>query len=214
MSTIKSGTHEWHLARQRAITATDAGDLCAPKGIGKAGLDAVQNIAAAWECSEPYITAETYAMRRGNELQPIVEGLILDAFTDYERIDLDFKYLNDDVNSFVASSFDLVVKNKEGRKYHFEIKCPEKPANHRAFLKMKSPADLKAINRDYFFQCIHELKVGEFDGCFFVSYHPNFQPDRQLTILTINPDEIKEDIALWEQRISEAVELLKKEMYE
>lgn len=87
-----------------------------------------------------------------------------------------------------------------------EIKCPFNPSKHIEFMMMKSPDDLLAINKQYYWQCQANLLFTGRRYIDFVSYDPRMSDLLKLKILRIEAD-IK-GLELLSTRISLASERL------
>lgn len=87
-----------------------------------------------------------------------------------------------------------------------EIKCPFNPSKHIEFMMMKSPDDLLAINKQYYWQCQANLLFTGRRYIDFVSYDPRMSDLLKLKILRIETD-IK-GLELLRTRISLASERL------
>ena len=140
-------------------------------------------------------------MQRGTELQGEAAMLLMQSFEGYEVDRTLFAY--HDSLKYVGASFDLLLE-KEGKYTHIEIKCPEDPLVHWKFLNMANASDLLAAEPKYFWQVIQEKQVINCDVVYFSSYHPDFEPGKQLTLLKIKHEDVTEYIDIWERRMQQA----------
>lgn len=95
-----------------------------------------------------------------------------------------------------------------------EIKCPISFDGYIRLFKCKTPDDLKAESRPYYFQVLHQMELcGALDGWFIV-YHPFFKSG-QMNIIPFNKVQItknvkigeKSDFKIMAERKAEAIQI-------
>jgi putative phage-type endonuclease len=177
---IEQGTDEWKALRAGRITASCMADVLAfDKKTGKTQLKARENyiaqIVAEILSGQPKDGPQTFAMRRGSELEA-------EARAEYEVITGNFveqvTFAVNDELPFVGASPDGLV----GTDGMIEIKCPEDICKHLAAIRFGMPEEHAP-----------QVQSGMWSAgrqwCDFVSYHPDFPPHFRTVIVRVKRDE-------------------------
>lgn len=86
-----------------------------------------------------------------------------------------------------------------------EIKCPYDSRVHLEHRQLRTPADLKRLNRDYYWQVIHCMITTERSTWFFVSFDPRFKDERMLHIIRFEWAKVEADIDFLVEQIQKAI---------
>jgi putative phage-type endonuclease len=163
--TEEQGTEEWLLARVGLVTASQASRVVSKNilDFSETQLRYIDELVAEVLSGEPAYVPETYAMKRGKELEPIARARY-ESFTGFhvKQTGLIMHEHHDDF----GCSVDGYVEGS----HLIEIKCPNNPANHAALIR-----DETRFDRKYWWQMQAQMAVTGYTKCDFVSYHPGFE---------------------------------------
>ena len=87
-------------------------------------------------------------------------------------------------NKQVGASFDRVILGKNAA---IEIKCPALHT-HCKYMELETAADLKKVAKNYYWQIMQQMLVGDFDYIDFLSFCPSLDV-KELFILRIDRNE-------------------------
>lgn len=193
---------EWRQARVGKITGSRAADLMDYLKNGKPGAKREELIAmlvAERLSGNHFETQDSFAMRRGREMEP--EALGFYALTRTNLIVEEPFIVSEDLPNTGCSPDGLV--DDDGL---VEIKCPLNAAKHLAAIRIAAHAE------EYKWQVQLQLLVTGREWCDVVSYHPQFPEDCRLAIKRVYRDadaleelsvEIRTTDALVEQTVEE-----------
>jgi hypothetical protein len=210
------GTAQWHAKRLKRFTGSEGVRL-----VAEAKREMTEDELKAWKlanpkstaklCVDPHLLAEgamTYvlevaserltgkpakiefendAIRWGKEHEPIAKQLY-SAVYDVEIIDIDFVEVKD--MPYAGASPDGLIGDDVG----MEIKCPQSQTVHLKYRTLQNYVDLKENCPNHYWQMVFGMLATGRKGWKFVSYHPHFEPAKQLKVITV--PRVEEDIEL------------------
>lgn len=105
----------------------------------------------------------------------------------------------------------LIIKNQsaDGLEYNVstvEVKCP---LTYNAFVGLalcETPADVKAENKQYYWQVLDQMDICDSLNGYFVCYHPNFK-EGKMNIIEFRKINLMEDFKLLKQRKEWALQI-------
>lgn len=219
---IEQGSAEWHALRLGKFTASEAHRL-----MGDCKRDMNETELAAWKISNPKSTAkqcvdpkllsdgamtyvlevaserltgkpakiefENEAMKWGKLHEPIAAGIYAAVYNVVLEEAAFIPYL-----TYGGASPDRLIGNDIG----VEFKCPVSQAIHMKYRTLSNYEDLKANHPNHYWQIIYGLLASQRKFWKFVSYHPHFDPAKQLKV--INVPRIESDIDLLKIKLDSA----------
>lgn len=219
---IEQGSPEWHALRLKRFTASEGFRLVAdakremteaelvewkkqfpkstskqcvdPKLLAEGAMTYILEVASERLTGKPAkVEFENDAIRHGKLHEPIAKQLFA-AVYDVVVEDAQFvEYL-----SYGGASPDGLIGTDIG----MEIKCPMSQAIHMKYRTLTNYEDLKANHPNHYWQIIFGLLATGRKFWKFVSYHPDFEPAKQLKV--INVPRIEEDIELLKTKLEAA----------
>ena len=206
---MEQRTSEWFLARKGRFTASEIYNLLISSRkkdeiFGDTAISYIKEKVA--ECvmnDDVFIEMQDMAFsnaatRWGEQYEP-----------DARRLYSELTGINVEETGFIpyskhsGGSPDGINKDGEGI---IEIKCPFNSAKHIEFMLMKSPEDLLAVNKQYYYQCQANLMFTGRKYIDFISYDPRMSDLLNMKILRIEAND--NDFDLLKSRISLAEEKL------
>lgn len=194
-------SEEWFLARRGKITASQVANIIG-KGRGaefsKTGMSYIEDCASElfvpkniWTSYLDEFNRPSKAMQWGtdnedNARQRYVEEM---GLADEQMRQVGFIPWSED--KLVGGSPDGCVPDEN---VVIEIKCPYTLRAHLEHLAYRCPADLKADNPQYYWQCVMNMMLTDAGACDFISYHPWFGKESQLKVLRIPRNDEDEDL--------------------
>lgn len=169
---VEQRSDEWHSLRLGQFTASRAADLMNVLKSGKPGVrreELIAQLVAERLSGAPFETADSYAMRRGRELEDEALGEYI-ITTGANVVEQAYVKAEDLPNT--GCSPDGLV----GGDGLVEVKCPLNASKHLNALRFGSHAD------KYNWQVQHQMMVTGREWCDVVSYHPQFPPELRLAI--------------------------------
>lgn len=130
---------------------------------------------------------QSYDMERGMELEPVAVQEICDKEGINGAVPGFVTY-----NDYAGGSPDY-IGFKEGKKIGVEIKCPKQNTHVKYVMNVKELKDLRAIDKDYYWQVISLMLFTNTDIWYWVSYHPDF-PTKYLHYIKVNREDVAEEI--------------------
>lgn len=165
-----------------------------PHLLSKGAMTYIMEVASERETGKPAKPFfENDAMRWGKEHEPSAKQLYSLAH-DVEVLDAPFITYKE----YAGASPDGFIGLIGG----IEVKCPVSPAIHMAYRTLTNYGDLKENYADHFWQCIMGLKSTNRTFWKFMSYHPHYEPVKQLKI--INIPRLEDELELLEIKLTAA----------
>ncbi len=210
ISNVLMHSEDWFAGRLAKITSSEFHYLMAEKGLGSAGMNymyrKVGEELTGIPCRDEISTRAT---EHGQEY----EQENLKAF--HQKMGVEFlvtQKLILDPNGRVGSTPDgiWVIKERLDESaydvFTVEGKCP---ISYDAFIRLwncKTPADIKAESRPYYFQVLHQMKVAGALRGYLSIYHPHFKAGK-LNIIEFRKIDLVPEFTLMEQRTQEAIKI-------
>lgn len=202
---MKAGSEEWHKFRAGRFTASECAALMGEKGgvtTATAQTYILEKVAevltGGWRAD-----VSTAATRWGEEMEPEAALYYEMAFKKtVEKPDPQCPEWSDDV----SGSPDGLVYSDSGV-YGVEIKCPYNPVNHVRHMQLKTEADLKKLNKDYYWQVLCYMLIFGLDRYEFVSFDPRFTGSNRMYVLPFNRANVSADIEQLKLNLLLAVEM-------
>lgn len=88
-----------------------------------------------------------------------------------------------------------------------EVKCPRKYHKFFPLHKCKTPQDLKAFNKNYYWQVIDQMDICGSALGYFVCYHPLFPPETNMRIIEFRKIDLWDDFKLLAQSNKKAIDM-------
>lgn len=165
-----------------------------PKLLSMGAMSYVLEVASERLTGQPAkFVFENQAMKWGKLHEPIGKQLYGAV---YDVVVQDAQFIP--VGTYAGASPDGLIGEDMG----CEFKCPESPAVHMKYRTLQNYMDLKDNHPDHYWQCIDGLWVTKRKIWKFISYHPFYEPAKQLKI--INVPAVAEDLALLEIKLEAA----------
>lgn len=195
---IEQNTTEWMVARCGRITASAFDTLIPVPKRGKEKFSQGQltylRTVAAERLTGLYEEGfQTKAMQQGHEREPLARNAISASESLFFRESGPWEY-----SDFVLVSPDGIGGFNE---FTLELKCPQ-PPNHLLYL-----LDIDELFKKYEYQIKGQMYCTGIHEGYFGSYNPDFPEGKQLVYSTYALT--NEDIQLFEDRLGEAVEIVK-----
>lgn len=138
--------------------------------------------AMAWGTEQEANARRMYAKMKGVEVEEV-------GFIEHETI------------PFFGSSPDgRIAKDKDGKRGSIEIKCPKQATYLRYRAEVHDNTTLKAVNKEYYYQCLSHMMCDKTEYTDFIVYNP-FQA-KPIHIVRILPDE--DEFKLIEECVNKA----------
>lgn len=99
-----------------------------------------------------------------------------------------------------------VLKQDEYNVSTLEVKCPRKFHKFIRYFKCTTPAQLKALNKIYYWQVVDQMYNCDSAKGYFMAFHPLFPEGKNYRIIEFNKIELWDDFKLMAQRKKLAVE--------
>lgn len=202
---MKAGSEEWHKFRAGRFTASECAALMGEKGgvtTATAQTYILEKVAevltGGWRAD-----VSTAATRWGEEMEPEAALYYEMAVKEtIEKPDPQCPEWSDDV----SGSPDGLVYSDTGV-YGIEIKCPYNPVNHVRHMQLKTEADLKKLNKEYYWQVLCYMLIFGLDRYEFVSFDPRFTGANRMYILPFHRANVIADIDQLKVNLLLAVEM-------
>ncbi len=209
--TMEQRTAEWFLARKGKLTASEIHNILASSRkkdevLGETAMSYIKGkVAESVMNDDVFVEMQDMAFsnaatRWGEMYEP-----------DARRLYSGLTGMDVEENGFIPYSPHCGGSpdgmNKDGQGI-IEIKCPFNSAKHVEFMLMKSPEDLLAANRQYYYQCQANLLFTGRRYVDFISYDPRMSELLNIKVLRIEAN--GKDFDLLKTRISIAEERLEK----
>jgi hypothetical protein len=216
ISNIQIYTHEWDMARLGRFTSSRINVLMGEKNIQDSGAmtyiyhkvgdlltkksmatedDIIEDENTAWGRENEPMAITKFGLKYGVKFL-VTQKLILDPSTQ-------FSSTPDAIWVHGAS----VIKEDEYNVSTLEVKCPRKYHKFIPLYKCKTPADLKAFNKNYYWQVIDQMYNCDSAMGYFACYHPLFPEGKNLGIIEFKKLDLWPEFKKMKERKEQAVKI-------
>lgn len=185
------------------ITPSQFSKIMAPRGIGKVAMDyADEVVLQMFGVYKPRVTSAP--MSWGIELEPeALQRYSVETLQTLTKVEVSI--IHPEV-PYVKGKPDAIVHEEQGV---VEVKCPYNPTGHLGIIRDYQPEITKMPKgylSDYWWQVQGYLWITGRDWCDFVSYDPRFEPEEQIIIQRVYPND--KDVKLLAERCEEFWEIV------
>lgn len=216
ISNIQIYTHDWDMARLGRFTSSKINVLMGEKNIQDSGAmtyiyhkvgelltkksmatedDIIEDENTAWGRENEPMAITKFGLKYGIKFL-VTQKLILDPNTQ-------FSSTPDAIWVHNAS----VMKDDEYNVSTLEVKCPRKYHKFIPLYKCKTPADLKAFNKNYYWQVIDQMYNCDSAMGYFACYHPLFPEGKNLGIIEFKKLDLWPEFKKMKERKEQAVKI-------
>lgn len=216
ISNIQIYTHDWDMARLGRFTSSRINVLMGEKNIQDSGAmtyiyhkvgelltkksmatedDIIEDENTAWGRENEPMAITKFGLTYGIKFL-VTQKLILDPSTQ-------FSSTPDAIWVHGAS----VMKDDEYNVSTLEVKCPRKYHKFIPLYKCKTPADLKAFNKNYYWQVIDQMYNCDSAMGYFACYHPLFPEGKNLGVIEFKKIDLWPEFKKMKERKDQAVKI-------